>query len=279
MSTTPVWDAAALLSTQLGATQPEPISYGWPDTAITGGATPQDGLTPTIENGDTTITGAIAGAKRWRSELVACIGTSSPHAPLTATRGMRITVEFDLRLSAGFATEPADNHHVLAQLHGPQLSGGWPPPPVTLVWQNGSYRVSSSNGSPRDDGTIIPTFDEAMPRIWLPRAARVETWHRWRITALLAGPGCGRVDVWLDDNRVVHDWRPRAGTFYTPAPTPAGENPASHAWLYCKYGSYGGGSPHNVERVARHRGMRLTIHDVNNIRTWRAPASTARTGT
>lgn len=270
VSTRDAADPVAYLSDQLGAIQTDRLSWGWPDTQI--GGSPSGGLAPTVESGNVSVSGVRAGANSWRSERVVCTGSSSPHTPVKGVLGDMLTVEVDIKVGSGFASQPADNHNVLMQIHGPLRDGNWPPPPVELNFQNGSYRVSTSATSPHPvTGELVPTFDEYHPRIWLPSAQRTNAWHRWKFAITLGAPGSGRVDVWCDGAKVVHDWRPRPGTFYTPFPSTTGESTRAHEYVYVKYGCYGGGTAMPADRYVYHRGLRCTLRDLNNVRTWRMP--------
>ena len=244
----------------LGAIQTQKLSRSWPDKS--GG-----GLVH-VFNGDE-VTYEVTGGTSYRSESVWGVDNASTGKvdAIKSIRGDRLTVEFDYWLSPEFATVPANCHHVLCQFHGPQKSGSWPAPPVSLVFQNGSYRISTSSTSPLPDGTLVPTFDEVHPRIWLPANQRVNTWHRWKFSVLFAGPGCGSVDAWLDGTKIVEDWRPRPGTFYTLPASASGDSTHDHDWIYFKTGIYGYGS-NAPGRTAKLKNLRITQRELNQVKTW-----------
>lgn len=245
---------------ELGAIQAQKLSRSWPDKS--GG-----GLVH-VFNGDE-VTYEVTGGTTYRSESIWGVDNASTGKvdAIKSIRGDRLTVEFDYWLSPEFATLPANCHHVLCQFHGPQKSGAWPAPPVELVFQNGSYRISNAGSSPLPDGTLVPTFDEVHPRIWLPASQRVNTWHRWKISVLFAGSGCGSVDAWLDGTKIVEDWRPRPGTFYTLPASASGDSTHDHDWIYFKTGLYGYGSD-APKRTAKLKNLRITQRELNQVKTW-----------
>lgn len=215
------------------------------------------GYTPRLD-GRTVTTGIGPGSGSYRSEFTLPTGTY-----VRATEGWRTITEFDLLLSPGFATMPANSWNVVYQTHGRLRSGVWPPPPVELNFQAGTYRMSNSSTAPNSDGQLIPSFSESMPRIRIPDP--VGEWHRWRIDNRLGGAGRGYVDVWCDGERVVEAWFPTAGTFYS-HPNAVDGTPSQHGheWVYTKLGLYGGGA-HTVERVVKHRDISFTVHDLNGV--------------
>ena len=75
------------------------------------------------------------------------------------------------------------------------------------------------------------------------------------------------VDVWVDGTHWVRGWRPAQGTFYTQPPTSA-TSTAQHDYVYFKTGLYGGQTS-GTGKTVQHRGMRVTVHDTNSIKTWR----------
>ena len=216
------------------------------------------GYQPTLEPGQIIKTGTSAGAASYRSEV-----TLPTSAYIRATEGWTIDTSFDLNLSGAFATQPTNSWNVVYQIHGRLNSQVWPPPPVELNFQAGTYRVSNSSTAPNADGQLIPSFSESMPRIRI--ANPVGAWHTWRIRTVLGGAGRGFVNAWCDGEQVVTDWFPIAGTFYShPNALDGTPSPHGHEWVYTKIGLYGGGS-HTSDRVVQHRNVVHTVADVNNV--------------
>lgn len=235
------------------------------------------GTAPVLSDGVLSC-GAAADpeGRRWRSEVIWSTGTEIvPYFQFGL--GERVVSEFDVCFT-GLATGADDAWNVLWQLIGHTVNSTqqWPGPPLTLAYENGTFRLCGGAATPTGNTIegqtpgsqaameLVNQYSEAPGR--MPGAD--STWYHWLISVYLGGPGEGMVDAWCDDVRRADAWQPTSGTFYTAA------NGYANAWLYVKNGLYGGllGSftspqPRSVET----KNIRITHHKKDgSIDTYRA---------
>lgn len=252
-------DPALELANNLGNVSTDPLGASYVDQEW-------GGTTPVLAEGLLSC-GATANPTdgRWRSEVIWSTATEvTPYFQFGL--GERVVSEFDVRFS-GLATDTDDAWNVLWQLLGHTVNSTqqWPGPPLTLAYENGTFRLCGGAATPTGntvDGQT-PGTQAAMelanqysePPERTPGSDN--TWYHWLISVHLGGPGEGTVDAWCNEDRRADAWKPTAGTFYTAA------NGYGNAWLYVKNGLYGGlngnftsPQPRSVET----KNIRITHH-------------------
>lgn len=205
------------------------------------------GQRPTLVNGLLT---SVAGGGDSRSEVF--WGTSTAGRYRLA-RGTTVTAEFAVRHRfsnpATGALPSTATWHTIYQLHGPTMKNTWPSPPLTIAWQNGTYRVGGGSSVPTSTGTMVNQGSWYMPYA----AAPENVWRTLKVTTYLDGPGRGWVSIWIDGQPYLQRWMPTAGTMYTDA------GAYSHQEISIKSGLYTGTQSPTWNRWVEQRGMKITV--------------------
>lgn len=167
-------------------------------------------------------------------------------------RGTTVSINFQVRhhFSDPRTRQRPDpkTWHTIFQLHGPTRTGSWPTPPVTISWQNGTYRVGGGAAVPDNTGQMRPLGSWFRPYATAPE----DRWRTIKLTAYLDGPQRGSVSMWIDNHPYISGWRPRAGTMYVNA------GGYSHREINLKSGLYTGTNSPRWSRIVQIRDVSIS---------------------
>lgn len=205
------------------------------------------GIKPTLVDG---LLKASAGGGDSRSEVFWGTMNSGRYR---WSRGTTVTTEFQLRHRfsdpvTGAMPNPA-TWHTIYQLHGPTLANSWPAPPVSIAWQNGTYRVGGGAAVPTTTGAL--TYRGSWYQPYAPAPENV--WRTIKVTTYLEGPARGWMSVWIDGQPYMTKWKPVAGTMYTDS------GAYSHKEISLKSGLYTATKSPTWSRWVEQRDMRVTV--------------------
>lgn len=191
-----------------------------------------------------------AGAGDSRSEVF--WGTQEA-GRICLQQGTTVTAEFDLKhrfTNPVTGAKPSPRTwHTIFQLHGPVKAGGvWPTPPLTIAWQDGTYRIGGGAAVPDAQGGTVPMGSWYRPYLPSPE----DTWEKIKVQAYLDGPGRGWVSVWVNDKLYIDRWKPVGGTMYT------NSGNYSHKEINLKSGLYTGTDSPDWTRWAEQRNMKVS---------------------
>ena len=177
------------------------------------------------------------------------------------SRGTTVTTTFQMRHSfsdPATGTKPnPSTWHTLYQLHGPTLKNAWPSPPITIAWQDGTYRVGGGVNVPTSTGGQVNHGTWYQPYAPAPE----NQWRTFKVETFLDGPGRGWVSVWIDGEPYLQRWKPRAGTMYTDS------GAYSHKEISVKSGLYTGTNSPTWSRWVEQRSLTMTIASPTGTRT------------
>ncbi len=181
-------------------------------TVIDNKSSNNNGTVPVVTNG-TLKTSLNAGAQSGRSEVM---WGDDQEQRLYFLEGDRVVVDFDVLPGTcgpnGALPPDRSTWHVVYQLIGPGKDNKWSSgPPVTLVWERGLWFVRNGYAVMQADGTVAKLGSQA-PQTPVAPCGK---WQHWRFDQVLAGPGQGVINAWLDGTHVVDNFKPTAGTFYS----------------------------------------------------------------
>lgn len=199
-----------------------------------------------------------AGAGDSRSEVFWGTATGGR---FRLAKGATVTTQFQLRHQfsdpvTGAKPSPS-TWHTLFQLHGPTLSNTWPAPPLTIAWQNGTYRVGGGSAVPTSTGGIVNQGSWYMPYAQAPE----NVWRTFKVTTYLDGPGRGWVSIWIDGEPYLQRWMPKAGTMFTDS------GAYSHKEISIKSGLYTATQSPTWSRWVQQRDVSISVTTAGGTQT------------
>lgn len=179
--------------------------------------------------------------------------------------GDLVTTEFDVKpdICGPNGELPPDDQswHVVYQMHGSLRNNTWASgPPVSLLWQNGTWYLRGGYDITQADGTYTRAYKSQAPAT---PPAPCGVWQHWKIEQFLGGPGVGYVNAWLNSTQVLSNWKPAAGTFYTEF------GDYSHQALQLKNGIYAGGETAWARSITE-KNITVTRINASGTKTWTA---------
>lgn len=182
----------------------------------------EGGGLPIVTPGSYSAYMARPGSTFARSESI--YGTGS--GCLNGVGGQTMSWRFTSRLSTGMSR--AQGWQVISQLHGPSKNNVWYGPAVSLVVEDGYWKLAGGWNAP--DGRGGQTARNGYSKRIMPAVDNVSV--TWQLTVVLGGPGKGSVSLWRNGVLVINEFKPGAGTTYS------GYGVQDHKFQQVKIGLY-----------------------------------------